>query len=176
MKSRVENIVREYNDLESYYNDIWGVGKLPYLVLVPTRQRYESCKKKLELAILKNDIEDIKVRVQVACRGLDTMHKQAIANGHGNDLPELWQYRLDENTVIGVVKDPQLKDKAREIFSRVTHIFTMREVALILNAHQSYLSLKNTMKRANLENAEITNITTNITDKKEYLFDDPIPF
>ena len=172
MKSRVENIVREYNDLESYYNDIWGVGKLPYLVLVPTRQRYESCKKKLELAILKNDIEDIKVRVQVACRGLDTMHKQAIAS-HGNNFPELWQYRLDENTVIGVVKDPQLKDKAREIFSRITHIFTMREVALILNAHQSYLSLKNTMKKANLENAEITNITDK---KKEYLFDDPIPF
>tara|TARA_R110002096_G_scaffold223221_1_gene412223 strand:+ start:250 stop:771 length:522 start_codon:yes stop_codon:yes gene_type:complete len=173
MKSRVENIVREYNDLESYYNDIWGVGKLPYLVLVPTRQRYESCKKKLELAILKNDIEDIKVRVQVACRGLDTMHKQAIANGHGNDLPELWQYRLDENTVIGVVKDPGHKNKAKEIFSRITHIFTMQEVALILNAHQSYLSLKNTMKKANLENAEITNITDK---KKEYLFDDPIPF
>ena len=172
MKSRVENIVREYNDLESYYNDIWGVGKLPYLVLVPTRQRYESCKKKLELAILKNDIEDIKVRVQVACRGLDTMHKQAIAS-HGNNFPELWQYRLDENTVIGVVKNPGHKNKAKEIFSRITHIFTMREVALILNAHQSYLSLKNTMKKANLENAEITNITDK---KKEYLFDDPIPF
>jgi hypothetical protein len=104
------------------------------------------------------------------------MHKQAISNGHGNDFPELWEYRLDQNTVIGVVKDPQLKDKAREIFTRVTHIFTLREVALILNAHQSYLSLKNTMEKANLQNAEITNITTNITDKKEYLFDDPIPF
>ena len=172
MKSRVENIVREYNDLESYYNDIWGVGRLPYLVLKPTRQRYESCKKKLELAILKNDIEDIKVRVQVACRGLDTMHKQAIANGHGNDLPELWQYRLDENTIIGVVKNPNQKNKAKEMFSRITHIFTLQEVALILNAHHSYLSLKNTMKKANLENAEITNIT----NKKEYIFDDPIPF
>ena len=32
------------------------------------------------------------------------------------------------------------------------------------------------MEKANLQNAEITNITTNITDKKEYLFDDPIPF
>jgi len=172
MSKKIEAIVQEYNDLESYYNDIWGVGKLPYLVLKPTKERYESAVEKLKLAILKNDIEDVRVRSKVLCRGLDTMHKQAIAS-HENNFPELWQYRLDENTVIGVVKDPQLKDKAREIFSRITHIFTMREVALILNAHQSYLSLKNTMKKANLENAEITNITDK---KKEYLFDDPIPF
>lgn len=169
---RYQKILDEYIDTLEYYSAIYGDHTLPGLVISHTRERYESCLEKLYVAVVDKNNTNLIERTKISMRGLEAMHNQIMFSGLNKKIPIVWTYALNNNTTIGILKNESQLENAKKYYHRLDLLFSLSEVALILNEHQSYVKIKRKLKELTYNQATITKIE----EPKGVIYDDEIPF
>ena len=112
----------------------WGIERLPELVSPATAQKFGSAMAKLNAALDAEDPDEVRVRAEVCIRGLRAMDAEATAAGMPEADPTVWEYDLD-GLKIGIMADDKCWQAAKDARPDLL-LFSMREVAIALKAHQ----------------------------------------
>jgi hypothetical protein len=115
----------------------WGVDRLPELVSVESAAKWGKAMAGLNGAIDAQDPDKTKFWVEICLRGLTAMDAEAVALGRQVSDPDIWEYELD-GTVFGIIADNREWPAAYAKRPGIA-IFSMREVAVALQAHKNGL-------------------------------------
>jgi hypothetical protein len=115
----------------------WGVDRLPELVSVESAAKWGRAMAGLNGAIDAQDPDKVKFWVEICLRGLTAMDAEAVALGRQVSDPDIWEYELD-GTVFGIIADNREWPAAYAKRPGIA-IFSMREVAVALQAHKNGL-------------------------------------
>jgi hypothetical protein len=115
----------------------WGVDVLPELVSVESAAKWGKAMAGLNAAIDAQDPDKTKFWCEVCIRGLNAMDAEAVALGRQVSDPDIWEYELD-GTVFGIIADNREWPAAYAKRPGIA-IFSMREVAVALQAHKNGL-------------------------------------
>jgi hypothetical protein len=115
----------------------WGVDRLPELVSVESAAKWGKAMAGLNGAIDAHDPDKTKFWVEVCLRGLASMDAEAVSLGRSVSDPDIWEYELD-GTVFGIIADNREWPAAYAKRPGIA-IFSMREVAVALQAHKNGL-------------------------------------
>jgi hypothetical protein len=115
----------------------WGVDRLPELVSVESAAKWGKAMAGLNAAIDAQDPDKVKFWVEICIRGLNAMDAEAVALGRQVSDPDIWEYELD-GTVFGIIADNREWPAAYAKRPGIA-IFSMREVAVALQAHKNGL-------------------------------------
>lgn len=115
----------------------WGVDRLPELVSVESADKWAKALAGLNGAIAAQDADKVKFWVEVCLRGLTAMDAEAVALGRKVSDPDIWEYELD-GTVFGIIADGREWPSAYAKRPGIA-IYTLREVAIALQAHKNGL-------------------------------------
>jgi hypothetical protein len=147
----------------------WGIDRLPELVSPATAAKWGLAMSQLNEAIGAEDVSLTVARVEACVRGFGIMDAEAIAAGHVQADPAVWEYELDGHS-FGIIEDGRQWPAARADRPGLT-IYTMREVAIALAAHSKVVA----SVKANFPHAEIVRMTEPQTQLEKDI-DDVIPF
>ena len=115
----------------------WGVDRLVELVSPDIAKRWGQAMSDLNEAIISNDPQMVRARVDICLRGLKAMNAAAEAAGMPKADPMIWEYEYEGQT-FGIIEDgrqwPAAYDKRPGMA-----IYTLREVAVALHAHKNGL-------------------------------------
>jgi len=115
----------------------WGVDRLPELVSVESAAKWGKAMAGLNGAIDAHDPDKTKFWVEVCLRGLASMDAEAVSLGRSVSDPDIWEYELD-GTVFGIIADNREWPAAYAKRPGIA-IYTLREVAVALQAHKNGL-------------------------------------
>jgi hypothetical protein len=115
----------------------WGVDRLPELVSTESAAKWGKAMAGLNAAIDAQDPDKTKFWCEVCIRGLNAMDAEAVALGRQVSDPDIWEYELD-GTVFGIIADNREWPAAYAKRPGIA-IFSMREVAVALQAHKNGL-------------------------------------
>jgi len=115
----------------------WGVDRLPELVSVESAAKWGRAMAGLNSAIDSEDPDKTKFWCEVCIRGLNAMDAEAVALGRQVSDPDIWEYELD-GTVFGIIADGREWPAAYAKRPGIA-IYTLREVAVALQAHKNGL-------------------------------------
>jgi hypothetical protein len=115
----------------------WGVDVLPDLVSTESAEKWGRAMAGLNSAIDSEDPDKTKFWCEVCIRGLSAMDAEAVALGRQVSDPDIWEYELD-GTVFGIIADNREWPAAYAKRPGIA-IFSMREVAVALQAHKNGL-------------------------------------
>jgi hypothetical protein len=111
---------------------IWGVDRLVELVSPDVAARWATAMADLNEAIVANQPDVVRARVDICLRGFKRMHELAEAAGHAKADPMIWEYEYEGQT-FGIIEDGRQWPVAYDKRPGLT-IYTMREVAVALHA------------------------------------------
>jgi hypothetical protein len=115
----------------------YGIDRLPELVSVESAAKWGKAMAGLNAAIDAQDPDKVKFWCEVCIRGLNAMDAEAVALGRQVSDPDIWEYELD-GTVFGIIADNREWPAAYAKRPGIA-IFSMREVAVALQAHKNGL-------------------------------------
>jgi hypothetical protein len=115
----------------------WGVDVLPDLVSTESAEKWGRAMAGLNSAIDSEDPDKTKFWCEVCIRGLNAMDAEAVALGRQVSDPDIWEYELD-GTVFGIIADRREWPAAYAKRPGIA-IYTLREVAVALQAHKNGL-------------------------------------
>jgi hypothetical protein len=115
----------------------WGVNVLPELVSTESAAKWGKAMAGLNAAIDAQDPDKTKFWCEVCIRGLNAMDAEAVALGRQVSDPDIWEYELD-GTVFGIIADNREWPAAYAKRPGIA-IYTLREVAVALQAHKNGL-------------------------------------
>ncbi len=115
----------------------WGIDRLPELVSVESAAKWGKAMAGLNGAIDAHDPDKTKFWVEVCLRGLASMDAEAVSLGRSVSDPDIWEYELD-GTVFGIIADNREWPAAYAKRPGIA-IYTLREVAVALQAHKNGL-------------------------------------
>ena len=115
----------------------WGVDVLPELVSTESAAKWGKAMAGLNAAIDAQDPDKVKFWCEVCIRGLNAMDAEAVALGRQVSDPDIWEYELD-GTVFGIIADNREWPAAYAKRPGIA-IYTLREVAVALQAHKNGL-------------------------------------
>jgi len=115
----------------------WGVDRLPELVSTESAAKWGKAMAGLNAAIDAQDPDKVKFWCEVCIRGLSAMDAEAVALGRQVSDPDIWEYELD-GTVFGIIADNREWPAAYAKRPGIA-IYTLREVAVALQAHKNGL-------------------------------------
>lgn len=115
----------------------WGVDVLPDLVSTESAEKWGRAMAGLNSAIDSEDPDKTKFWCEVCIRGLNAMDAEAVALGRQVSDPDIWEYELD-GTVFGIIADGREWPAAYAKRPGIA-IYTLREVAVALQAHKNGL-------------------------------------
>lgn len=115
----------------------WGIDRLPELVSVESAAKWGKAMAGLNGAINAHDPDKTKFWVEVCLRGLASMDAEAVSLGRSVSDPDIWEYELD-GTVFGIIADNREWPAAYAKRPGIA-IYTLREVAVALQAHKNGL-------------------------------------
>ena len=113
----------------------WGVDRLQELVSVESADKWARAMVGLNEAINSEDADKVKFWVEICLRGIKAMDEEAVALGRSVSDPDIWEYELD-GTVFGIIADGRDWPSAYAKRPGIA-IFSMREVAVALQAHKN---------------------------------------
>lgn len=111
---------------------VWGIDRLPGLVVPEMAQRYGSALAKLNVAIASGDGAETAARAGVCIRGMAVMDASARAAGHTPLSPDVWEMDLDGKR-IGIYRDGCDWQAVMAAHPGLT-IYSLREVVIALRA------------------------------------------
>jgi hypothetical protein len=109
----------------------WGVGRLPCLVSDATRLSMRRGMDKLQDAIARGNVEDIERIAPKIRAALAFMDQEAETAGHRPLAPEVWETRLEDGTVLAVVRTAA-DAHAVVASARKVECWTLEEIARVL--------------------------------------------
>ena len=126
----------------------WGVGRLRLLVSPELRDKFDRQRYLLNQAIWHGDLEAVRresSRMTAAWLALD---KAATEAGAAVLSPEVWEVRLDDGTVVAIVRDGA---EAAMATGRAVAVYTLDEIGRILSHCNAITDVKLTFPGATVE-------------------------
>lgn len=148
-----ENIQRHLTRLDQVqveYESRWGVNRLPSLCSDDMQAKWNRQRQKLQDAVNQNLLYGVRDLVDGSIRAYAAMENDALARGNKPHDAEMWDVKHpDSGQVFRIVKSNYdagiaLKDGAM--------VFTLQEVARILDAHATIKDVKATFPDATVAN------------------------
>jgi len=170
--SRTDEVV--FHSLESLDRTIsgfekkWGIDRLPTLVDVSTASKFASAKAKLDLAIEKNDAEEVAKRAAILQRGWEVMDGAADRDGHQECSLDAWTWRDDDDRPHAFLRDPAAVMEYSKKYPGVA-VYTMPEIVKIVAFFNGQTKNMGREAKEVFPGAKITRISGS-------KFDDDIPF
>jgi len=113
----------------------WGVNVLPEIVSVESADKWAKAMAGLNAAIASEDPDKVKFWVEICLRGLTAMDAEAVSLGRPVSDPMIWEHEY-EGQVYGIIADGREWPAAYAKRPGIA-IFSMREVAVALQAHKN---------------------------------------
>jgi len=102
--AKVQSAVTDYDKVASEMERKWGVDRLPELVDAELRERFWQTVHRLNVAIDKNDPDEVRRHADAAARGWYALDRAASAAGALPPSGEGYDARIDETRVLRVCK------------------------------------------------------------------------
>lgn len=150
---------------------LWGIDRLPELVGPVMAERFGRAMAHLNDCMNAEDAEATAAAAANCIKGLHAMDAEARRLGHVPVTPDVWFIEVDGKRV-GLIRDVSEWPPVAAAHPGVT-LYTMREVAIALEAHKNALPTIAAVK-ASFPGAQIAAVRQR-SDTEEYL-DDQIPF
>lgn len=131
------------------YEAKWGVGRLEKLVSENLAQKWKLQKEKLDEAIRERNPSRVMALVDGCVRGYAALETDALKNGHALNPPEWWDVRHESGRIYRIVKsEPQSRLAAQGCLSDGVTVYTLQEVARLLDSFDHVNKVKDTFKDA----------------------------
>lgn len=115
----------------------WGVGRLRLLVGDALRERFDRQWAKWQAAYATQDLDAVRAHSEAMRRAWAALEQAAIAAGHQPLAPEVWETRMPNGRVLGIVRSlPEAHALAGD--GRERDIWTLDEVGRVLAAWDAY--------------------------------------
>lgn len=101
---KVQSALVDYDRVASEFERKWGVDRLPELVDADLRERFWQTVHRLNLAIDKNDPDEVRRHADAAARGWHALDRAALAAGALPPSGEGWDAPIDETRVLRVCR------------------------------------------------------------------------
>lgn len=114
--AKVQSAIVDYDRIASEFERKWGVDRLPELVDAELRERFWETIHRLNVAIDKNDPDEVRRHADAAARGWYALDHAASAAGALPPSGEGWDARIDETRVLRVcrtVEDASVSQRER---------------------------------------------------------------
>ena len=144
----------------------WGAGRLRLLVEPELRARFDSQRRKLDVAIREGELEDIRRESRRMIAAWKALDKAAQAAGKPATAPPCWEVTLGDGTVAAIVRDDEAASLVQHEGRRMV-VYTLAEVASILTAQSQWV----TAAKLTFPGATVTRIRTPADP-----LDDELPF
>ena len=102
--AKVQSAVTDYDKVASEMERKWGVDRLPELVDAELRERFWQTVYRLNVAIDKNDPDEVRRHGDAAARGWCALDRAAVAAGALPPSGEGYDARIDETRVLRVCR------------------------------------------------------------------------
>jgi hypothetical protein len=102
--AKVQSAVADYDKVASEFERKWGVDRLPELVDAELRERFWQTVYRLNVAIDKNDPDEVRRHGDAAARGWYALDRAAVAAGALPPSGEGYDARIDDTRVLRVCK------------------------------------------------------------------------
>ena len=102
--AKVQSAITDYDRVASEFERKWGVDRLPELVDAELRERFWQTVYRLNVAIDKNDPDEVRRHADAAARGWYALDRAASAAGALPPSGEGYEARIDETRVLRVCK------------------------------------------------------------------------
>lgn len=101
----------------------WGTGLLPKIVPIEWMERFQSQKRKFELACFEFDHDGIRKHGEAMLRAYDKLEEIARGEGLGPMPPEQWEFTLKDGSLVILVRNREemgqidARDRAAQVWS-----------------------------------------------------------
>lgn len=102
--AKVQSAITDYDKVASEFERKWGVDRLPELVDAELRERFWQTVYRLNVAIDKNDPDEVRRHADAAARGWYALDRAASDAGALPPSGEGWDARIDETRVLRVCR------------------------------------------------------------------------
>jgi len=102
--AKVQSAITDYDRVASEMERKWGIDRLPELVDAELRERFWQTVHRLNVAIDKNDPDEVRRHADAAARGWYALDRAAVAAGALPPSGEGYDARIDETRVLRVCK------------------------------------------------------------------------
>jgi hypothetical protein len=137
--AKVQSAITDYDKVASEFERKWGVDRLPELVDAELRERFWQTVYRLNVAIDKNDPDEVRRHADAAARGWHALDRAAVAAGALPPSGEGYDARIDETRVLRVcrtIEDATVSQRERpdvvavsvEEIARIWKIWDERDI------------------------------------------------
>lgn len=102
--AKVQSAITDYDKVASEFERKWGVDRLPELVDAELRERFWQTVYRLNVAIDKNDPDEVRRHADAAARGWYALDRAAVAAGALPPSGEGYDARIDDTRVLRVCR------------------------------------------------------------------------
>ena len=134
-RERIRDALLHFDFEVSEIEAEWGIDRLPDLVDMELRDRFNRQMQKLNDAIRADDGHEVKRQVVVTLKGYAKLIEVATANGHKPLTGEAWEAQVDDGSIVCITRNPDEACKAARERKGVT-VYSVDEVARIITMWQ----------------------------------------
>ncbi|MFM7780338.1 MAG: hypothetical protein ACKPB8_16575, partial [Alphaproteobacteria bacterium] len=133
----IQSLVQSVDLVTDALERKWGVGRLRLLVGDALRERFDRQWAKWQAAYAAQDLDAVRAHSEAMRRAWAALEQAAIAVGHQPLAPEVWETRMPNGRVLGIVRSlPEAHALAGD--GRERDIWTLDEVGRVLAAWDAY--------------------------------------
>lgn len=141
----IQRWLQKLDTVACEYESRWGVSRLHTLVPFDLAAKWDAQTKKLNAAIVENDLAVMPELVEGCIRGYAALERAAIAAGYKpHDAPLAWTVGLSSGQTLAIVRHPKdaaLVDDLRKAHGDVV-VWTLDEVARIIENDHTLVNVK----------------------------------
>ena len=170
----IQGLVQSVDQVTDALERKWGVGRLRLLVGDGLRERFDRQWAKWQAAYAAQDLEAVRAHSEAMRRAWAALEQAAIAAGHQILATEVWETRMPNGRVLGIVRSlPEAHALAGD--GRERDIWTLDEVGRVLTAWDAYRWVE--ASHAHFPGAQITALRlTPRGSEFDWKLGDEIPF
>jgi hypothetical protein len=102
----IQGLVQSVDLLTDSLERKWGVGRLRLLVDDALRERFDRQWRKWQAAYAAQDLQAVRAHSEAMRRAWTALDQAATAAGHMPLVPEVWETRMPDGTVLAIVRGP----------------------------------------------------------------------
>ena len=147
---QINQWIWKLDDWSRRYEAEWGVGRLPELVSDEMREKWYRQWNKLNDAIARDDLMEVKELSEGCIRAWASLADAAMKAGHQKYSPDVWECRCQDTGV--VYRFVRCLSDAHAVEAENTSTWTIEEVVRILSAKPALQAAKDEFPGARIEN------------------------
>lgn len=131
---RITAIIQGLDALAVQMEDRWGVGRLPLLVSVDLREKFDRQTRLLNGAVWAACLPDVELHAARMTTAWAVLDKAATDAGHEPIAPEVWEAVTDDGRVLAICRDDTAAHKVARS-GRYVEVWSLAEVGRVLGKH-----------------------------------------